>query len=194
MVAGVTSAAKTITLTNPSPLLPISIASIAPAGDYAATDSCAGSIAPSGTCTVSVTFRPTATGARNSSVVITSNATNNPRTSTLTGTGTLPLTVSPTSVAFGNQAINTTSSPKTVTLTNASPLLAIPITNVTLTGTVPGDYAQTNNCGSSIPAGGSCTVTLTFRPTATGARAGQLTITSGATTSPNNVTLSGRGI
>ena len=194
VVAGVTSAAKTITLTNPSPLLPISIASIAPAGDYAATDSCAGSIAPSGTCTVSVTFRPTATGARNSSVVITSNATNNPRTSTLTGTGTLPLTVSPTSVAFGNQAINTTSSPKTVTLTNASPLLAIPITNVTLTGTVPGDYAQTNNCGSSIPAGGSCTVTLTFRPTATGARAAQLAITSGATTSPNNVTLSGRGI
>ena len=194
VVAGVTSAAKTITLTNPSPLLPITIASIVPTGDYGATDNCAGSIAPSGSCTLSVAFTPTAAGARSGSVVITSNATNNPRTSTLTGTGTLPLTVSPTSVAFGNQAINTTSSPKTVTLTNASPLLAIPITNVALTGTVPGDYAQTNNCGSSIPAGGSCTVTLTFRPTATGARAGQLTITSGATASPNNVNLSGRGI
>jgi hypothetical protein len=190
VVAGVTSPAKTITLSNPSPLLAISITSITPSGDYAATDDCAGVVAPSGSCTVSVTFTPTATGSRPGSVAIVSNATNSPRTSTLSGTGTLPLTVSPTSLSFGNQAVGTTSAPKTVTLTNASPLLAIPLTSVATTG----DFAQANDCGTSLPAGGTCTVTLTFGPTATGSRTGKLTITSGATTSPNNVNLSGRGI
>ena len=194
VVAGVTSAAKTITLSNPSPLLPIALASIAPSGDYLATDNCGGAVAPSGSCTVSVTFTPTATGTRTGSIVFSSNATNNPRTSSLTGVGTLPLTVSPTSLAFGNQAVNTTSAAKTVTLTNASPLLPISVTAVALAGTAPGDYAQTNDCGGSIPAGGSCTVTVTFRPTTTGTRSAQLTITSGATTSPSNVSLSGRGL
>ena len=86
--------------------------------------------------------------------------------------------------------VGTTSAPKTVTLANSSPLLAIPVTSI---ATTIGDYAQTNDCGSSIPAGGSCAVTLTFTPSATGSLPGKLVVTSGATTSPNNLNLSGRG-
>jgi uncharacterized repeat protein (TIGR03803 family) len=192
VVAGVTSAPKTITLTNASPLLPVAIGSIALAGgDFAATNDCGGSVPPSGTCTITVTFTPTAPGPRTGTVTVVSNATNSPRTLNLSGTGTLPLSLSPSSLSFGNQAVNTTSAPRTVILTNGSPLLPIPVTGLTLTG----DFSQTNDCGTSIPAGGNCTVSVTFRPTASGNRTGQLTVTSGATTtSPARVNLSGRGI
>jgi uncharacterized repeat protein (TIGR03803 family) len=190
VVAGVTSAAKTITLSNPSPTLPITLSPIAASGDFAATDTCGGIVAPSGSCAISVTFTPTVTGSRSGKVTAQSDATNNPRTVNLSGTGTQPLTVAGGPVAFGNVAVGATSAPKTVTLINSSPLLAIPVTSIATTG----DFAQTNDCGVSIPAGGSCSVTLTFGPTATGNRTGQLTVTSGATTSPNRVNLSGRGI
>jgi uncharacterized repeat protein (TIGR03803 family) len=190
VVAGVTSPGKTITLSNPSPTLPITLSSIGATGDFAATDTCGGVVAPSGSCTVSVTFTPTATGSRSGKMTVQSDATNNPRPVNLSGTGTLPLTVTGGPVAFGNLTVGSTSAPKVVTLTNTSPLLAIPVTGIETTG----DFAQTNDCGTSIPAGSGCTVTLTFGPTTTGTRSGQLTVTSGATTSPNRVNLSGRGI
>ena len=59
--------------------------------------------------------------------------------------------------------------------------------------TVSGDFLQTNTCGSSIAAGASCTVNVSFRPTASGTRTGTLTVTSNATNSPTTVALSGTG-
>jgi hypothetical protein len=56
-----------------------------------------------------------------------------------------------------------------------------------------GDFLQTNGCGPSIAAGASCTVSVTFRHTATGTRTGTLTVASSATNSPATVTLSGTG-
>ena len=58
---------------------------------------------------------------------------------------------------------------------------------------VTGDFTQTNTCGTSIAAGASCTVNVSFRPTASGTRTGTLTITSNATNSPTTVALSGTG-
>src|SRR5208283_3550187 len=45
---------------------------------------------------------------------------------------------------------------------------ALVLSSLTLTGTNPGDFAQSNNCGSSVPAGGNCTISVTFTPTASG--------------------------
>jgi hypothetical protein len=56
---------------------------------------------------------------------------------------------------------------------------------------VTGDFSQTNTCGTSIAAGASCTVNVSFRPTASGTRTGTLTINSNATNGPTNVALSG---
>jgi hypothetical protein len=58
--------------------------------------------------------------------------------------------------------------------------------------TISGDYTQTNNC-TSIAVNASCTVNVSFRPTASGTRTGTLTINSNATNSPTNVALSGTG-
>jgi hypothetical protein len=86
-----------------------------------------------------------------------------------------------------DQALNTTSSPQTITVTNtgtaAASVAAI---------AVSGDFAETTNC-ATIAVGGSCTVSVTFTPTAAGSRTGSLTITSNASKSPTTVGLTGTG-
>ena len=59
------------------------------------------------------------------------------------------LTLTPRSLAFGNQPINTTSAAKSVTVTNTGPK-AVAITSIALTGTAAGQFASTNNCGKSL--------------------------------------------
>ena len=76
---------------------------------------------------------------------------------------------------FGIQTLNRTGT-QTVTLTNRQ-MKPLAITGITLTGTTPGDFRETNTCGSSVPAASSCIFTLTFTPTAQGVRAASVIIT-----------------
>lgn len=98
------------------------------------------------------------------------------------------LSVSPTSLTFGSQALNTTSAAQSVTVTNSGGAAAS-VTSVT----AGGDFAQANSCGSSIAAGASCTISVTFTPTASGTRTGTVTVTGSAANSPNAIPLSGTG-
>ena len=98
------------------------------------------------------------------------------------------LSTSPSALSFADQALNTTSAAKAVTVSNTGNAAAA--VSAIAAG---GDFSQTNTCGTSIAAGASCTVNVSFRPTASGARTGSLTITSNATNSPTTVTLSGTG-
>jgi Putative Ig domain/Abnormal spindle-like microcephaly-assoc'd, ASPM-SPD-2-Hydin/Transmembrane protein 131-like N-terminal len=97
--------------------------------------------------------------------------------------------LSSNSLVFGNQVVGTTSNSQNVTLTNNQ---ALPL-NVSSIATT-GDFAQSNSCSSSLAAGASCTISVTFKPTTTGNRAGSLTITDDAASSPQAVSLSGTGI
>ncbi|HKV99496.1 MAG TPA: choice-of-anchor D domain-containing protein [Vicinamibacterales bacterium] len=97
--------------------------------------------------------------------------------------------VSPSSLTFGNQALQTTSAAQTLTLTNSGSA-ALAITSITASG----DFAQTNSCGSSVAAGGSCTISVTFTPTSASARTGSVTITDNAASSPQTVALTGAGV
>jgi hypothetical protein len=58
---------------------------------------------------------------------------------------------------------------------------------------VTGPFSETNNCGTSLAAGGSCTVSVTFAPTAAGSASGTLSVNSSAPGSPLTVALSGTG-
>jgi hypothetical protein len=98
------------------------------------------------------------------------------------------LSASPTALTFGSTTVGATSSAQSVTLQNTGSATAS-VSSVAATG----DFAQTNTCGSSIAAGASCTVSVTFRPTAAGTRTGNLTVASNATNSPTTVSLSGTG-
>jgi hypothetical protein len=102
------------------------------------------------------------------------------------------VSLSPTSLAFGNQPVGTPSTAQTVTLSNTGSA-ALSITSVALTGTNAGDFAQTNTCGSSVAAGGNCAITVTFTPAATGSRTASVSITDNASGSPQTASLSGTG-
>ena len=98
------------------------------------------------------------------------------------------LSTNPSSLTFPTQALNTTSAAQAVTVTNTG-TAAASVSGVSTSG----DFSQTNTCGTSIAAGASCTVNVSFRPTASGTRTGTLTITSNATNRPTTVSLTGTG-
>jgi len=57
-----------------------------------------------------------------------------------------------------------------------------------------GDFQQTNTGGTSLAAGGNCSIGVTFAPTTTGSRAATLSISDNAIGSPQSVTLTGTGV
>jgi hypothetical protein len=188
VATGATSAAQTVTVSNPTGSA-AAVSSISITGDYAQTNNCGTSIAANSSCAVSVTFKPTATGTRTGTLTINAGGTTN--TVSLTGTGTAPgpvLNANPASLSFARTAVGSSTAAQTVTVTNSG------TTSATVSGVaVTGDFSQTNNC-ATIAVGASCTVSVTFKPTAAGARTGTLTVTSNANNSPTTVSLSGNGI
>jgi parallel beta-helix repeat protein len=188
VATGATSAAQTVTVSNPTGSA-ASVSSIATSGDFAQTNTCGSSIAANGSCAVSVTFTPTATGTRTGNLTVNAGGVTN--TVSLTGTGTAPgpvLNAAPASLSFARTVVGSTAAAQTVTVTNSGTTTAT-VSNVA----VSGDFSQTNNC-TSIAVGASCAVTVTFKPTAGGTRTGTLTVTSNANNSPTTVGLSGSGI
>ncbi|HMD97173.1 MAG TPA: choice-of-anchor D domain-containing protein [Terriglobia bacterium] len=165
------------------------------AGDFAkSADTCTGAtVAPNGTCTVSVTFAPTATGSRSAALNFTDNASNSPQTVALSGTGTAPLvSFSASGLSFGTQLASPTNAAQSETVTNTGTANLI-ISTVTLGGTNTGDFAKSaDTCtGATILPNGACTVSVTFAPSATGSRSAALTFSDNASNSPQTVTLSG---
>ena len=101
-------------------------------------------------------------------------------------------TVTPTSLTFASQLLGTSSAAQSVTLTDFG-TTALSIGSIGFTGAEPGDFHQTNNCGSSLAAGANCTIGVTFPPTAINARTANLSITDNALGSPQIVALTGNG-
>jgi parallel beta-helix repeat protein len=191
VTTGSTSTTQSVTVSNPTGSA-ASVSSIAASGDFAETNTCGSSIAANGSCTVSVTFTPTATGARTGTLTVTAGGTTN--TVSLSGSGTssgggnATLTASPTSLSFGNQTVGSTSAAKTVTVTNTGSAAA----NVSSVA-AGAPFAETSTCGASIAAGASCTVSVTFTPTIAGAASASLTVASNATNPSLTVALTGTG-
>ena len=194
---GTMSGAKKVTLTNVG-TTSLNITGIAitgtNAGDFSQTHTCGSSLVVGSSCSISVTFKPTASGIRTAALSISDNAAGSPQKVTLSGIGTTAK-LSPTSLSFGVVAIGTIGTlkpPKTVTLTNVG-TTALGITGIAITGTNVGDFFQSHDCGSSLAAGASCTISVTFRPTAIGTRRAAVSITDSAAGSPQKVALSGTG-
>jgi len=138
---------------------------------------------------------PTATIGPKSFTVTAIDRAGNGRTKTVNYTvvaGSASYSLSTTSIAFGNQALNLVRG-RTVTLRNTANS-ALPITSIAIAGTSASQFAQTNNCGSSVPQGASCTITVTFKPTSTGAKTANLRVTAGNAAETKTVALSGTGV
>jgi len=186
-VIGTTSSAKKVTLTNAGTAA-LAVSSIQASGAFNQTNTCGSSVLAASKCTISITFSPATTGAAAGSLTINDNASNSPQAISLTGTGVLPVGLSPGSATFPSRTVGTTSSVTPFTLTNN---LGSP---VTINGiSITGDFAQTNACPGALLAGAKCTISVTFTPTVTGNRTGTLTVVDSASNSPQTATLSGTG-
>jgi hypothetical protein len=183
------SAPQTITLTNPGGLA-LTPLTISASGDFAQTNTCAGSVAVGANCTISVTFTPTASGTRSGTLTITDNASNSPQTVTLSGTGLGPVvSLSATSLTFAGQTVSTQSAPQTITVTNTgnAALASLAIAR-------SGPFAETNTCPASLAVSASCTISVTFAPLGGGNQSGTITLTDNAGNSPQTIPLSGIGV
>lgn len=197
-VVGTPATAQTITVSNTGQaamtLSALTLGGGNPA-DFSLGGSCSvgASIAAGANCTLSVGFTPGAIGARAATLTIASNAANGNASATLSGTGTAApapvVGLSPTTVAFGNVTIGGAAVTRAVTLTNSGNA-ALSIASIAATGT---GFGSSSNCGSSLAAGASCTVTASFLPTTTGSASGQIAVASNAAGSPHAVALSGAG-
>lgn len=141
-------------------------------------NTCGTTLPPDTGCTLTLTFSPTASGARSATLSITDNAGTSSaatQTATLSGIGNAPATdtLSPLALSFAQQQIGTTSPAQTVTLTNSG---GVPLTLIAASVS-PGDFAVVNACGNSLAAHATCALSVTFSPTATGTRTATLTVT-----------------
>jgi hypothetical protein len=189
------SAPQSVVLSNAG-TAPLVIGGIAASGDFKQTNGCVTGgpgLAPGVSCTITVTFTPTAAGARTGAVTISSSDPVNPVvTVALSGAGTAAA-LSPVAIAFPNQQVGGTSAAQVVTLVNTG-TTALTVTGVSLTGTSPGAFAFTNNCGATVNAGRSCTIFVRFVPTATGPFSASLSVATSDPASPGTVALSGTGV
>jgi len=168
----------------------VSISNVAASGPFDVSSTCGSVLAAASNCTIWVLFAPTANGNFSGTLSVTDSAANSPQTSALSGTGGNggSATLSPGSLSFGNVTVGSTSAAQAVTLKNNSSG-SMTVSSVA----VNGSFAQSNNC-TTLAAGASCTINVTFKPTAAGNASGTLTVTDTATNSPQTASLSGTGV
>ncbi len=169
---GTTSASKAVTLKNTSSST-VTMNSIGATGNYAvASNTCGSSLAAGASCTVNVIFQPSIGGALAGSLAISDSAPDSPQTVALSGTGNLPLSFSPATLAFGSVAVGTTAAAKTVTITNNGPSL-------NFSPVASGNYAISSTgttCTGSLASKAKCNLAVTFTPTAAGVIDGSVSI------------------
>jgi hypothetical protein len=192
---GSTSAEMTVLLRNMSSS-PLSITAITTTGDFAEFNTCGNQVLAAGSCSVSVSFTPTASGVRNGSIVIQGNEAESPFSLPLNGIGeggssTNPAPIAvlmPTALTFSTVPVGRSGGSQALTLTNAGNA-PLSINNFQ----VVGDFSQSNNCPASLTPGSACSITVVFSPSVEGTRLGSLAVADNAVGNPQIVSLTGTG-
>jgi hypothetical protein len=192
---GNTATAQTVTLTNNgNTTVHVTTATLTGDASFSlVANSCTGAtLAAGATCTVQVGFAPANVGTFSSTLTFGDDASNSPQTSTVTGSGVQPaVSLSASSLAFGNQVVGSKSASQSVVVTNSG-------TGTLNIGTavVGAPFAiATDGCSrSAVTPGGSCTIQVNFAPTATGPASGTLSIPDDAPGAPHTVALAGTGV
>ncbi len=151
------------------------------------SDDCQPTLADGATCDVTVAYHPNGIGPDSGSLDV-AEASGDSDSFNLSGTGTDPVDVQPTSLSFGNQRVGTNSPSQPVAVSNTSGHdvdLNIGLSNAqdyNVTGCDGGPGGQ-----NTLPAGGSCNLQVVFSPNAEGQQDATLTVAG------HDVSLSGRG-
>ena len=199
---GATAAAQTVTVyASLKSGKAISGMTVSTTGDFARSGgSCGTSLGTGLSCTVLVTFTPTAAGARNGTLNISHNNTLTPIAIALGGTGAAAAapaaSITPTSITLAATAIGATSAAQSVSVRNTG-TAALALSSISLSNAADFVVAGgTCAAGGSVAVGASCTVSVAFKPSAgaLGTRTSTLSIGHNATGSPGTVSLSGSAL
>lgn len=205
VLAGSQSSSRTVTVTNlADTTVTPGLATLAGAnpGDFTITgQDCAGQpVVRDATCTVSVAFAPGAavSGPRSATLVVAHDSFGAPLRVPLSGTATVvtqapAASVSPSSIDFGSQRITFSTTDRDVTVTNTG-TAPLDVSGAQLSGSDPTQYSVVSHCADPVAPGATCTLTVSFSPTALGASAASLDLTTNATPAVVSVPLSGTGI
>jgi hypothetical protein len=189
-IMGTSSTSKAVTLKNTS-TASVNINSIGASGNFAITsNTCGSSLGASASCTVNVAFTPEVAGALTGSLAISDSAPDSPQTILLSGTGDLPLTILPATLAFGTETVGSTTAAKVATLTNNTP------STLSFSFATSGNYAISSSgttCGASLASLAKCNIAVTFSPNANASINGAVTISDASGYSPQLIALSGTG-
>lgn len=189
-VVGETSQPQTVTLTSVG-ATPLNIENVVSPGtdDFAVVSStCSGSMSPAAECTITVSFTPRAKGDRSDSLTIRHNMPASPTTviplvgegsalSTQSGQPAVPgqpvVQIGPGSLDFG-EVLDGSSATRTLEVTNVGAgQLEMDSVSLNLTGA---DFAHRLDCPSSIGPEESCSIHVTFTPSGSGSRSGDLSL------------------
>ena len=177
---------ETFTYTNIG-TKPLNITSVQVIGEFSQTNTCGSTVAPGISCTFTVTFQPTTTGAQFGNLAINDTDIGSPHMVHLAGAGQAAVT-SPNNLNFPSVPVGSSSAPFVVTLTNKGTVVLNVVSVVT-----NGDFTQSNDCGTGLAVGAQCTISVIFTPTVSGTRTGTLVFGDNDLTSPQIVQLSGTG-
>ena len=190
VAVGSTGSAQTVSLTNSGSTDLTNISVSSNSGEFAQTNDCPGTLAPSASCTIAATFAPGSGATRTATLTISDSDSSSPQLVGMTGTGAAgAVSLSPAILAFPRQRINTTSLAKTATLTNTGSASLEMVSII-----ASGDFAQQNTCPPSLAPGATCTIRVTFTPSSTGPRAGFVTFSDTDPTSLQTLNLTGTGV
>jgi phospholipase C len=181
------SAPNVVTLTNIR-TTPITVSNIAVTGSFTQKNNCT-TLAVGATCQVTVMFGPKQIGPLTGTLTVTDTDVTSPQVVNLQGTGgevTLTSSKYP-GLNLGTSYLDSQTT-NSVTLTNHG-TLPLSISSISTVG----NYSQTNTCGTSVSAGGTCTITVNFNPQTAGTLYGNLVVNDSDPTSPQTVRLYGVG-
>jgi hypothetical protein len=165
----------------------------ADAGSFIAAG-CGVELPAGGSCAVSVTFRPQATGAKTATLTVTTPEAS--ASATLTGTGTDPgtLSIAANMTTLGTAVVGASGSVATITVTNGAPSATGPLT-VQAGGSEPVDFTKSEDTcsGTAVAAGATCSFKATLSPRSAGQKSVSYQVI-GAPGGSVTQAISGRGL
>jgi hypothetical protein len=174
-IVGTSSSPQTVTLTNASNAQ-LQIYSISLTGAngtaFTQTNTCPAALNAGANCSIGIVYSPRLVESDTATLTVMDSGAPSTQTVAISGNSVGPVvSLSHTSLSFGNQVVGTESASQTTVLANTG---TIPLTISSLAAN--GNFSQSNTCGTSVAVSGSCTITVRFKPTLIGIRNGGVTI------------------